>query len=167
MYNLSMRRILSISVFVIVLLLIMFFLQNLFRSKENKSPEPNNRVVKAYINGSEYELEIADTVALRTKGLMYREQMDVNKGMLFVFEKENIYPFWMKNTYIPLDIIWLNKNKEVVFIGEDVKPCTSKTGLKCDTVIPNAKAAYVVELNSGQTKEMDLQLTDKFEFNLD
>ena len=56
-------------------------------------------------------------------GLMFRENMDSDRGMLFIFEKEGEYPFWMKNTLIPLDIIWINKDKEVVFISENAQPC--------------------------------------------
>src|SRR3989344_7880186 len=57
-------------------------------------------------------VEIADENAERMKGLMNRTSMDADRGMLFIWEEEEIYSFWMKDTLIPLDMIWLNKDKE-------------------------------------------------------
>src|SRR3989344_4541488 len=70
-------------------------------------------------------VEIADDNEERMKGLMFRERLDENAGMLFVFEDEQYQAFWMKNTLIPLDIIFIGKNLEIVDI-ENAVPC--KTG---------------------------------------
>ena len=78
--------------------------------------------------------------------------------MLFVFEKEGIYPFWMKNTLIPLDIIWLDRDGKVVFIKEDAQPCTNHI---CPKINPNKKAKYVLEVNSGIIKQIGLSVGDK------
>ena len=75
------------------------------------------------INGNTINIELATTPLERTKGLMFRENLQ--GGMLFIFEEEDTHSFWMKNTLIPLDIIWLNKNKEVVSIEE--KPVNPKS----------------------------------------
>jgi uncharacterized membrane protein (UPF0127 family) len=74
--------------------------------------------------------------------------------MLFVFEKEALYPFWMKNTLIPLDMIWIDVQGKVIDI-QTANPCTTDT---CQDYIPSAKALYVLELNAGTSKRIGLQV---------
>jgi len=104
-----------------------------------------------------FQVEIVKTELERGKGLMYRENLDKNKGMLFIFNKEGIYSFWMKNTLIPLDIIWINANGEVVFINKNTQPCKS---LLCPSIIPSARAIYVLEVNAGICQEIGLKIGD-------
>ena len=108
-------------------------------------------------------VELAKTNAEKEKGLMYRKELDRDKGMLFIYEKEGVYPFWMKNTLIPLDIIWINENKEVVFIAQNVQPCKS---LLCPSVVPIAKAKYVLEINAGLCQEIGLKVGDQLKIPL-
>jgi len=120
--------------------------------------------IKSTIGDQEFILDVADTEQLRSYGLMNRIHLDSNAGMLFIFDMQGIYPFWMKNTLIPLDIIWLNSNKEVVYIKENAKPCGNLIEALCKTIIPNKIAKYVVELNSGKTSELGLKIGDRIEF---
>ena len=135
--------------------------------------------IEVNIKGTIFQLEIADTKEKRETGLMNRRSMPPNRGMLFVFETSGYYPFWMKNTYIPLDIIWLNEDKEVIYIKQDAKPCldTNKDPgmigkalqnipFVCDTIIPltTSHAKYVIELNAGKVRELNLQNDEKVEF---
>src|SRR3989344_5194996 len=69
-----------------------------------------------------FNVEIADDEE-RTNGLMFRGQMDRDNGMLFIFDKEDKYDFWMKNMNFPLDILWINEDKKVVYIHKDTPPC--------------------------------------------
>ena len=82
-----------------------------------------------------------------------------NEAMLFVFPEEGEYPFWMKNTLIPLDIIWINQEKEVVFIGENLQPC--KEEYFCPLVRPDKNAKYVLEVNKGIVEKIGLEVGDK------
>jgi len=91
---------------------------------------------------------------------MSRESLEPNQGMLFIFEKEGEYPFWMKNTLIPLDIIWINGEKNVVFVSQNTQPCLEDP---CPTIEPNEKAKYVLEINGGISKEMGLAVGDKID----
>ncbi len=92
-----------------------------------------------------FEVEIATTPTERQQGLMYRESMPELSGMLFVFERSDIYNFWMKNTLIPLDMIWINKDLNVVRVLT-AQPCTTDT---CPTYTPEREALYTLEINAG------------------
>jgi len=101
-----------------------------------------------------WDLEIVDTPEERAQGLMFRESLDPNIGMWFIFEEEGVYPFWMKDTLIPLDIIWINSDFEVVYIANAV-PCVTE---KCEIYDPDAFALYVLELNAGEAKRVGLEV---------
>ena len=92
---------------------------------------------------------------------MFREELDSNEGMLFIFNDEAAYSFWMKNTLIPLDIIWLNRGKEVVFISKNVQLCENDS---CPLISSNKKALYVLELNAGMADKIGLNVGDKMRF---
>ncbi len=110
----------------------------------------NQKYAEVCFNNKEtcFKAEIADTKAERQKGLMYRKNLKQDNGMLFIFDQEGIYPFWMKNTLISLDIIWINEKKEVVFIKKNAEPCKSNI---CKTINPEKKAIYVLEINANLT----------------
>lgn len=108
-----------------------------------------------------FSIELAKTNAEREKGLMFVDKLDNDSGMFFIFDKEDIYPFWMKNTLIPLDIIWINDSpageNKIVFIAENVQPCKT---LICSSIVPTAKARYVLEINAGKASENGLKVGD-------
>lgn len=108
-----------------------------------------------------FTVEVARTPSEQERGLMFKEQMGPDKGMLFVFAQSGNYPFWMKNTLIPLDIIWINQNREVVFIAENVQPCKQ---VDCPLINPATDAKYVLELNGGTASRFKLHLGDKAYF---
>ncbi len=131
-----------------------------FVSRNNSSPEKYGRVC---FRDNCFSTEMARTDTERTRGLMFRESLATDGGMLFVFDREDTYPFWMKNTLIPLDIIWINKSKEVVFIAENVQLCQTEI---CPNINPNNKAAkYVLEINGGLALKIGLKIGDKADFN--
>jgi len=111
-----------------------------------------------------FYVELSKTPEELSSGLMFRERLDDNRGMLFIFETEGDYPFWMKNTLIPLDIIWLNKNKEVVFISENAQPCKEDP---CPSIEPHKDAKYVLEINGGLSQKLGFKIGDKINFNID
>lgn len=97
-----------------------------------------------------FHIEIAQTAAERQKGLMDRNFLPSQSGMLFVFEEEKPYGFWMKNTLIPLDMIWLDSNKKVVDIAHGAQPCGEENSAinKCPSYTPSTPALYVLEINA-------------------
>jgi uncharacterized protein len=104
--------------------------------------------------------EIADTVSKRTQGLMFIKTLPDNQGMLFVFEREDSYSFWMKNMQIPLDIIWIDKDERIVDIKTNVPPCKES----CQGMVPRDKAQYVLEVNAGFAERNNVRVRDKVDF---
>ncbi|MFC1771390.1 DUF192 domain-containing protein [Candidatus Margulisiibacteriota bacterium] len=99
---------------------------------------------------------IANNQASRTKGLMHKKHLPLDQGMLFSYEQDQLIPIWMKNTYISLDIIWLDQNMQVVHIKEGTLP------LDTAVIYPPQKARYVLEINAGLAKTMQLKRGAKF-----
>jgi uncharacterized protein (TIGR03663 family) len=104
-----------------------------------------------------YDIEIAKTKEELEQGLMYRQSLEEGKGMLFVFEKDFKPSFWMKNTLIPLDIIWIGSDKRIVDIKKDAKPCENG---ECSSLFPNANAQYVLEVNAGESEKNNFAVGD-------
>ncbi len=105
-----------------------------------------------------FNVDISITLEERSRGLMFKESLDINQGMLFIFDKNDIHSFWMKNTLISLDIIWINEEKEIVFIKEMASPCEEKF---CTTINPLVLARYALEINGGLSRKIGLQIGDK------
>ena len=93
-----------------------------------------------------FSVELAQSLDERGRGLMFRESLDENSGMLFVFPESGKHTFWMKNTLIPLDMIWIDENKRVTHIESNVPPCMADP---CQTYTPSSDSLYVLEINSG------------------
>ncbi len=97
-------------------------------------------------SGSIYRLELAKTPEEQAQGLMYRESLPVKSGMLFVFGDAAVHKFWMKNTMIPLDMIWLDRNGKVLFVSAGTPPCKADP---CADYGPEAPASSVLEIAGG------------------
>ena len=106
-----------------------------------------------------FNVEISDNDIERSVGLMYRTSLSENNGMLFIFESQGIYSFWMKNTFIPLDIIWVHENFKIVYIYENAQPCRES----CNSITPNKDAKYVLEINSGLAEKYKMKVGDRTE----
>jgi hypothetical protein len=91
------------------------------------------------------------------RGLMYRMSLDPNKGMLFVFPNDDKDSFWMKNMHFSLDILWINNQGQIVFIGQNIPACSKDP---CPVYTPDQNARYVLELNSGYTSTHHWQVGD-------
>lgn len=88
-------------------------------------------------------VEIAATDPVRQRGLMFRRHLDEDAGMLFLFEQEEHLSFWMENTYIPLDMIFIGADKRVVGVVENAEPLT-----RTSREVPG-ESQYVLEVNAG------------------
>ena len=111
------------------------------------------------------QAELADTPVKRARGLMFRENLAADHGMLFTFGDLQAWSFWMKNTKLALDIIWMDDKKKIVHIERNLPLCT-KTDDSCPQYRPNDGAMYVLELNGGRAEALDLQRGKKLDFKL-
>jgi len=142
--------------------MIFFFIFSLiFNSFLFTSANASDKQNKVCFQDKCFSVELAMTPEARTQGLMFRNELGPQEGMLFIFPTEEIYPFWMKNTYIALDIIWLNKSKEVVFVKEGAQPCSEES---CPVIHPDQKALYVLEVIAGTVRNAGLKVGDSFSF---
>ncbi len=107
------------------------------------------------LNGQRFLVEIADDDAERARGLMFRDEMDADRGMLFIHEREMPLAYWMKNTRLSLDILYFDDARKLVSQQRDVPPCSS--GNRCPPYPSDAPARYVLELNAGQAAGMGLK----------
>ena len=105
--------------------------------------------------GHRYDVEIADDDAERARGLMFRDELAADHGMLFIHERQEPQSYWMKNTRIPLDILYFDNARKLVSQQRDVPPCT--LGDACPPYPSNAPARYVLELNAGEAARLSLR----------
>jgi len=112
-------------------------------------PIYNYEVRKITIDNVVLDVEIADDSEKIQQGLMFRKMLPEDHGMLFIFDQERKYQFWMMNMKFNLDIIWLDANGKVVHIVEDAEPCIDAAHTSLCTFGPDESARYVLEVNSG------------------
>lgn len=139
---------------------------NISPSSDDREEEQDEKIFQEKLiarfdsNSSEFELEIAETREQWTIGLMNRRNMDKEKGMVFIFPEESMQAFWMKNTYIPLDIIFLDSNQEVVNIEKNAVPLNETNRYR--SISP---ARYVIELNAGVSDKYNIKPGDTVSFS--
>ena len=105
-----------------------------------------------------FEVYIADSNSKRKKGLMYIESLPSNHGMLFKFDTPRIASMWMKNTYISLDLLFIDKNQTIIKIHSDAKP------LNLNSIASKLKVKWVLEINGGLAEELGINPGNKIIF---
>ena len=128
----------------------------------NNSSEVKHKEVKLSIgnSGKVVNAEVVDTYADRMNGLMFREELGEFDGMFFIFEDEVTRSFWMKNTLIPLDIIFLDSDMTVVKI-QHAQPCEADP---CPTFSSESPSKYVLEVNLGFSEKYDLNVGNRISY---
>lgn len=102
-----------------------------------------------------FQVELADTDAERAQGLMFRGSMPADRGMVFVFDRAAPQSFWMRNTYIPLDIIYIGADGRIVSIAKNAQPLN-------ETPLPSGvPARYVLEINAGLSDRLGIAPGDR------
>lgn len=114
------------------------------------------------LKGKRFLVELATDEVSRERGLMFREHMEANRGMLFIFERELPQAFWMKNTKIPLDMLFFDHDKKLVAMHDNVPPCKADP---CPGYPSGAPAMYVLELNGGTAAKLGVKPGDVFELH--
>ena len=116
------------------------------------------------LNGERFTVEVARTQEKQALGLMFRDSMPKDHGMLFVFPAEGMRSFWMKNTRIPLDIFYFDEQLKLVSVAENAQPCRTR---HCAPYPSEGPAKYVLELNAGLAADLGVQPGDVLELNLE
>ncbi len=106
-----------------------------------------------------FDLEIADTEEKRKRGLMERDTLSTGQAMLFIMDANEIQRFWMKNTYLPLDIIFIGEDSLIVSISEHTRPFSE------DNIASAGKSKFVLEVNAGLSQRFGLKPGDRFRWN--
>ncbi|PID31097.1 hypothetical protein CSA80_03110 [Candidatus Saccharibacteria bacterium] len=143
------HRIIFRSTFVLVVCVIIFSIVHVFSVPQNVLT----------VGGQYYTLTVAANDEARSKGLGGRRDMARNEGMLFVFEREAVRCFWMKNMQFSIDIIWLNAAKQVVHVEPNLSPKTFPKSF-----CPAKPAQYVVELRAGEAARSGVKNGQKLDF---
>ncbi len=116
------------------------------------------------LKGKRFTVEVAESQEKQALGLMFRESMPDDHGMIFLFPVEGMRSFWMKNTKIPLDIFYFDEDLKLVSVSENTAPCRTS---RCPGYPSMGPAKFVLELNAGKAKELGVQPGDELILYLD
>lgn len=109
------------------------------------------------------DVQIADDDSSRMRGLMFQEQLSFDEGMLFIFDKSDLYSIWMPNMKFYLDVIWFDSEGHVVHIEENVQPCQTALEIQtCPDISPNGDSLYILEVTSGFVDKFNITKDSKF-----
>ncbi len=160
--NRFLQRFLTPVLALLIVAFAVFFYMNRSINKtvpQESLPAYLNRTQTVHIGEARVDAWIVDQVQTRAAGLSVFENLDPDQGMLFVFDEPGIYSFWMKDMKFPIDIFWLNENKEVVFIKENAHPDDYP-----ESYTPDQKALYVLETVAGFAEEHNVSLGMTLDF---
>ena len=146
-----------IEIVIVVLVILAVFIVSYLASLRNV------KFTTVKIGNVSVNAEVADNAFKKMRGLMFRKSLGENDGMIFPFDSEGYQGFWMMNTSIPLDLIWINAKKQVVFIQKDAQPCTITS---CPVYRPNKPGQYVLEVNAGFTDEHNIKVGTNAQFQI-
>lgn len=114
------------------------------------------------LRGERFTVEVADDHAERQRGLMFRDALPEGTGMLFLHDQQQPLGYWMKNTKIPLDILYFDADRRLVSASRGVPPCS--LGDRCPPYPSGAPAIYVLELNAGRAAALGVEKGDELVF---
>ena len=115
-------------------------------------------------NGKSVQAETMFREIDQMRGMMFRDSLAKDRGMLFVHRADEGYPYWMYQVRIPLDIIWMNHDHQIVEISANTPPCRSKSSRECPSYGGRQKARYVLELAGGGAELYGLHVGDTLRF---
>lgn len=132
------------------------------RMQDGPQPHLEEATIR-FPSGTTIQAELALTPDQRAKGLMFRDSLEANRGMLFVFPEPSFHDFWMKNCRFPIDMIWLSSEKKIVHIERAVPPCKEDP---CPSYGSFRRAQYVIEVVAEFSRQEKLKVGDTIQFEL-
>ena len=149
---------------IIAVLLVAFLIAPTFQNEVNRNIATHSENlrddVRLVFPQGEIQAQLANTLTARELGLSYRDKIGDNEGMLFVFDKPDIYAFWMKDMNFPIDMIWFSSTGQVVHTEENLATSTYPKAFA-----NKPKAQYVLEMNAGMAKKYGLYLGSKVDLS--
>ena len=115
-------------------------------------------------NGVKINAETMRSDVELMRGLMFRESLAPGRGMLFIHPKEDTFHYWMYQTKIPLDMIWMDHDRRIVEMSLDTPPCHSSSAKECPNYGGNYNSKYVLEVNAGIGRKNGLKTGDTLDF---
>ncbi len=128
----------------------------MLHNKTDQVQEVSHQQTVLFPSGEVFNVILAETPQKREKGLSGKETLMENEGMLFIFEQEGLYPFWMKDMNFPIDIIWMNEQGVVVYVEKDLQ-----TDSYPQTFVSTDPALYVLEVSSGMVIKNNIEVGKK------
>jgi len=132
-------------------------------SSSNITDELNLTQV-TFPNGVKVNAETMRSDVELMRGLMFRESLAPNRGMLFIHPSESTFHYWMYQTKIPLDMIWMDHDRRIVEMSLATPPCRSSSAAECPSYGGNFKSKYVLEVNAGIARKNGLKTGDTLDF---
>ena len=114
-------------------------------------------------NGQQIRAEVEMNDLDMRRGMMFRDSLARGRGMLFIHQTSGLYPYWMYQVRIPLDIVWMDASRRIVEISPDTPPCKTKASL-CANYGGHQTAQFVLELGGGEARRLGLSLGQTLEF---
>lgn len=149
---------------IIIAICIVVFLYKFYGNNMSDNPEFRKGTVTFIRNSNpfyELDVKLANTVAQRTRGLMFVKEMPEEEGMIFIYDTESVKRMWMKNTFIPLDMIFIDSSFKIKHI---VSGTTPESLTQIPSIVP---VKYVIEVNSGFSRRHNINVNDKIEISLE
>jgi uncharacterized membrane protein (UPF0127 family) len=114
-------------------------------------------------DGMQIRAEVAMDPIDMQKGMMFRDSLPRGRGMLFIHQQPGLYPYWMYQVKIPLDMLWMDSSRRIVEISADTPPCKTKAS-QCPNYGGHQQAQFVLELAGGEARRLGLTLGQTLQF---
>src|SRR3989344_1777231 len=156
-YSKTFQKISKVVIVILTILFVYIVWFDYFGSPNSKNNlNLGYKIEKIALGGAILNIEIADTSPLRELGLSGRKTLDSNTGMLFIFDNDGNWGFWMKQMNFPLDIIWFDQNFKIVSLQKNLLPQSHPT-----VFYPGKNSRYVLEVNSGFAEKSKIKIGDQ------
>jgi uncharacterized membrane protein (UPF0127 family) len=115
-------------------------------------------------DGARFRVEVVTSKFDMSRGMMFRDSLAPDRGMLFIHGEPGKYPYWMYQVRIPLDLIWLDQNRIISEIVPNVEACKSESAVQCPQIGGNSRSLFVLEFNAGVADKHKLKPGDRLDF---
>ena len=160
LYNLSIRGRLHAILIFLILMPHLSCKQKPANNQINFKQDTTLKIITSDNQELHFDVELAIDDYQRERGLMYRYKLEQNQGMLFIFDRQEIRSFWMKNTYISLDMLFIDENFYIVDIHENAFPLSE------ESILSRVPAKYVFEIRGGLCRRLNIQIGDKIDIKI-